>query len=364
MDQQIYISYIFPCYERPEDVQETISKIRLNSQLPYEIWILDNSAKPHSYQLRDNEHYIFTGENLGTAARNIGIYNATGEICVLLDDDSHPLTGSDIHLKRQFEKAKANTIGFTAFIQNPCGNHEATLLPTVFHGAGFAFKRKEFTEAKLAYPEEFRFYGEEYLLSMQIYSKGYRIEYQEGFKVCHRKSPIKRNKGKIFYHLARNNKAIFDSIVPEKYRTTAKNDSLKRYELISQKEKVYDSYLKGLNDEISALQEPAMSEQDFEAFSLIEETKNLTLYAKNAVLCGVGKFPSLWINALKGAGFENVYLSDFNTGLQNQKITETKVLTPEEAINLDDVQFIGFHCSVSEKRKWQHFLNEYKSFAV
>ena len=364
MQDQPYISYIFPCYERPDDVQETISHIRLNSQLPYEVWILDNSAEPHSYQLRDNEHYIFTGENLGTAARNIGIYNATGEICVLLDDDSHPLTGSDIHLRSQFKKAKSSTLGFTAHIQNPCGNHETTLLPTVFHGAGFAFRRQEFVDAKLRYPEKFRFYGEEYLLSMQIYSKGYRIEYKEGFKVCHRKSSTQRDKSKIFYYLARNNKAIYNAIVPERYRQTALKDSLKRYELISQKEQVYDSYLKGLDETIDAYDESPMSLQDFEAFSLIEHIKDLTLYAHNAVLCGVGKFPSLWKEALKDAGFEKIYLSDFNTGLQGKEIAGTKVLSPEETIKLEDCQFIDFHCSVSEKRKWHHFLNEFNSFAV
>ena len=247
--KQAQITLIFPTYQRPEEVVHNLEYFRENISIPYEVFVLDNSPQEMTYAFAENEHYIFLDENIGTASRNIGLEKASSPLCLLLDDDSHPLPGVVEKLVEYEKTAPQNIAGFISHIHNPDGGREASLLPTVFHGAGVAFRTEIMSRENLRYPENFCFYGEEYRLSLDIYKAGFRLEDVAGFDVMHRRSNVGRDLNKIFYYLGRNNRIIWEGIVPGKYQDQVFFDSRRRYELTAQKESVNEAFEKGLSEE-------------------------------------------------------------------------------------------------------------------
>ena len=307
------------------------------------------------YSFAENENYIFLNENIGTASRNIGITEAKSPICLLLDDDSHPFPGTVEEIVEEFKSIPDDCAGLISQIHNPDGGREATLLPTVFHGAGVAFKTEVLNENNIFYPENYCFYGEEYRMTLEIYKAGYQLKESKGFKVMHRRSNSGRDLNKIFYYLGRNNRAIWEDIVPEKYREEVIYDSQRRYELTSQKENVSKAFEKGIAEEIQSPNLSPMSEEQFERYSLINFFKALP-GNKNYIICGAGKFPSLWCKILKENN-SSVQISDFNTGLIEQSYDNWKILSPENALQ-ENATFIIGHSSTIDSEKWKKLLNQ------
>ncbi|MCM8529713.1 MAG: glycosyltransferase, partial [Lentisphaeraceae bacterium] len=134
------VSIIFPTFKRPEEVLFNLNFFRENITIPYEVFILDNSPTELEFSFNENEHYTFLNENIGTASRNIGMQNSKSPICLLLDDDSHPEPGEVERIITELEQLNDSEAGLICEIHNPDGNREASLLPTVFHGAGVVFK--------------------------------------------------------------------------------------------------------------------------------------------------------------------------------------------------------------------------------
>ena len=352
MNNPAQIAFIFPTYKRPEEVIFNLSFFRENIALPYEVFILDNSPKRMKYDFRENEHYIFFGQNKGTAARNIGIQQTSAPVCLLLDDDSHPLPGTVELLLDQFQTISKDCAGIICPIDNPDGGQEASLLPTVFHGAGVAFRTATLIQYSLFYPD-FCFYGEEYRLSAEIYKAGFYLYSLPEARVMHRRSDKERDLSKIFYYLGRNNTAIWEDIVPEIYRQRVIYDSHRRYELTSKKEDVFDSYEKGRAEPLGRSQLTQMGIDEFKKFALINDFEKIET-SSPLILAGTGKFPTLWANILAAKGFR-VSLADFNPGLIGQSFGEYNVLSPEDAITQDSLFILG-HSSTLDTARWKGFL--------
>ena len=308
-----------------------------------------------TFDFSENENYIFLNENIGTSSRNIGNEKANSPICLLLDDDSHPFPGVVEKLVEEFQKLPAECAGLISEIHNPDGNREATLLPTVFHGAGVAFRTQVLKEHNIFYPENYCFYGEEYRMTLEIYKAGFHLESSSDFKVMHRRSNEGRDLNKIFYYLARNNKAIWNDIIPEKYLYNVLYDSQRRYELTAKKENVSESFARGLNEEIPSNGLSSMSESQFEKYSLIDKIKTLP-ENETYILCGTGKFPSLLGNILLEKKCR-VSVSDFNTGLIGNDFQTFTVLHPNEAVQMTGNFIIG-HSSTLDSLKWLKLLKE------
>jgi GT2 family glycosyltransferase len=348
------ISLIFPTYLRPEEVIWNLNFFRENISVPYEVFILDNSPQEMTYNFQENEHYIFLNENIGTASRNIGIQKANAPICLLLDDDSHPELGAIEKIIEEVTQLDDTCLGLITEIHNPDGNREASLLPTVFHGAGVAFKTAAMRNNKLYYPENYCFYGEEYRLSLEIYAKGFHLKSSTA-KIIHRRSPSGRNLEKIFYYLGRNNKIIWQDLVPEKYLRDVLYDSQRRYELTSQKENTEESLTQGLQEQLSTDKRTPMTEAHFEEFSLINKFNEIPA-AEKFILCGTGKFTSLWAKLLSTKCSELI-IADFNTAFHNQNYGAYNICSPENCLKSNGTFLIG-HSSSIDTENWAQLLQK------
>lgn len=364
---KLELSVVFPTYKRPEDVNLTLKLLSENLAIPYEVIILDNSPEPFQFELKENERYFFSGSNLGTAARNIGIEKARAPYILMLDDDSHPLEGAVEHALALLEKAPAEIAGVTGLILRQDGGREnPPLLPTAFHGCGFICRAEELKKIKVFYPEDFCFYGEEYLSTMLLYRNDRRFVFSDGFKVCHRMSMNGRNLGKILYHLTVNNRRTWVPLIPEKYLSKVKQDTERRYELISIKEGVHEEFLKAVSEEIEIKEyHPKLTEKQFEDFSLLTAFGNLAASGKldtgrPVFLCGCGKFPTLWADCLKENGVREIIISDFNTGIIGNEYSGYKVKSPEKAAELykKGCQFVIGHSSRTDADSWKKFLKK------
>lgn len=364
------ISAVFPAYNRREEVLETLEHLKRNIAVPYEVIILDNSPEKHEYSFENNVKYIFTGKNLGAAARNIGIAEAKAPFILMLDDDSHPEKGSVGAALATLRNAPSRTAGITGPIFRADGGREnPPLLPTTFHGCGALFRADVLKSFEYFYPPDFCFYGEEYWSTLLLYSKGLRLDYDPEFKVCHRMSSSGRDKARIIYFISLNNRRTWKPFVPVEYLEKAEFDTNKRYELISQKEGVPESYEKAASELIEVKPAPfgKMSSADFEDFSMLSLFKQIlpSLDKKRPViLCGAGKFPTLWADFIRSEGFNNVIVADFNTGLIGKQYGSCLIISPEEALspeNISHAQYICGHSAIAESLRWKDLLNSSNS---
>jgi len=360
------LSVVFPAYNRQNEVLETLEKLKNNLTVPYEVVILDNSPERHDYTFPGNVNYIFTGKNLGASARNIGIAEAKAPFILMLDDDSHPEKGSVESALDKLSNPAGNIAGITGPVFRPDGGREnPPLLPTTFHGCGVLFRAEVLKSFEYFYPPDFCFYGEEYWSTLLLYSKGFRLEYDPAFKVCHRMSGSGRDKARIIYFISLNNRRTWKPFVPEPYIEKAEFDTNRRYELISQKEGVHDSYAKAASESIIIKPAPygKMSIADFEDFSLLSSFRKILPSLDRSspvILCGAGKFPTLWADFLRSEGIHNVIISDFNPGLIGKQYGSFLIASPEEALspeNIRDGQYICGHSAVTESLEWKDLLN-------
>lgn len=361
------VSVVFPTYNRPDELFRTLKLLSENITVPYEVLIMDNSPEPLKHSFKKNERYFFSGGNLGAAARNIGIKKAEAPYILMLDDDSHPFPGSVEKALRHLKNSSPETGGITGLVLRPDGGREnPPLLPTAFHGCGFLGR----TEALLGlgtdfYPEDFCFYGEEYWSSLLLYRAGYSFEFLEDFKICHRMSAAGRDVGRILYQLTLNNHRTWKPFVPDMFMERITYDTERRYELISRKEGVYESFLKAVGEKINVrTYGEKMSVERFEEFSLIRNFREMfrTGSMKSGtpvLLCGCGKFPGLWIDVLKAHGVHDIVLSDLNSGLVGNKYREYEVLSPDEAEKMMGKGFhaVCGHSSRTDTDTWKNFLH-------
>jgi hypothetical protein len=171
-----------------------------------------------------------------------------------------------------------------------------------------------------------------------------------------------RDKAAILYRLSVNNLKTWRPFLGEKYLEKAEFDTSKRYELISSKEGVAESYAKAMSEKISFYEfEEKMSDENFEKFSLIKNFRKLLEQKtmnkeKTTLLCGCGKFPTIWANLLKGNGLKEVLISDFNPGLIDKDYGNYKIIDPAQIEN-GDFQFICGHSSRADSQNWLEFLH-------
>ncbi|MBN1670026.1 MAG: glycosyltransferase [Kiritimatiellae bacterium] len=352
-------SVIIPTLNRKAEVRQTLERLRENVGVAYEAIVVDNSAAAmDTGGLAANERYYHLGYNYGAAARNFGLHQARAPYVLMLDDDSHPRPGTLRRLVQVFEQQSESVAGLVCRIQTPAGEEQAAALPTVFHGAGAAFRREPLFEVG-GYPDYFVFYGEEYWVTLALHQHGYRTACVEEAVVLHRTSETNRDVRKIFLYLARNNAVLWNTFVPEPWREKALYDTFRRYELISLKEGVHDAYREGVTE---AQRHPdtwpdgALSEAAFARFALLDAFD--AVLRDNApgrvVLCGCGKFPSLWADHLRSRGVEQVWIADFNPGLVGNAYADYTVLSPAaafEKVKTGAVPVTG-HTSVGETRRW------------
>jgi GT2 family glycosyltransferase len=278
--------------------------------------------------------------NAGAAARNVGLRKSSGEFLLMLDDDAYLDPGLvELMIKSFREDPKIGAVAF--HIQN-ADREEGCLLPTVFHGCACGFRRRVLDEVG-GYPEGYLYYGEEYDLTFRLYQAGYRIAWlPPRRKVRHERDACGRHVDRILRLLVRNNAYLWFRFFPWRHIPSALMDTLQRYALVARKEGVRKGFLMGLAQLPPAVarglwQRRPLNDAVFKTVSLLGQVEDLSRSLRRrgvakVIVCGVGKFPSLWLKVMRKHNLEVAAFWDFNPCWRGQRIQGIPVTVVEEEV--------------------------------
>jgi hypothetical protein len=213
--------------------------------------VVDNASRerarpPEELAGRVPVRVIRLEENLGAAARNIGVRAASPDAqwVVMLDDDSVPIDGAFVDL---LARQPGDVSAVMADIVLPDGSRERGGLPEVFIGCGVAIRRGVF-ERLGGYDASFGYYAEEYDLAARMLIAGFRVVFEPGFGVVHRKVTGQRDMGLILSRLVRNNAWVMQRYAPDAELAARLAENEQRYRAIAAKEGVVPAFEAGADE--------------------------------------------------------------------------------------------------------------------
>jgi N-acetylglucosaminyl-diphospho-decaprenol L-rhamnosyltransferase len=257
------ISYVIATKDRPVELRATLDALGALGPHEAEVIVIDNASNPAAVVPRAlmsgvPTRLVRSEANLGAAARNLGAREAGGDWLVMLDDDSCPTSLAHVGLLR---RAAGDVAAVMADITLPSGRREAGGLPEVFVGCGVAIRRMAFLRAG-GYDASFSYYAEEYDLAAKFLLAGWRMVFDAGFEVLHRKAPSSRRKGVIIERLVRNNGWVMQRYAPERERRAQLGLTTRRYRAIANRESALGGYARGLLELRRTLGEQPRREMD------------------------------------------------------------------------------------------------------
>ncbi|MFG0305615.1 MAG: glycosyltransferase family 2 protein [Phycisphaerales bacterium JB040] len=254
------ITFVLPTRNRPTELHETLAALGALAGLEGEVFVVDNASSPQA----DAPGTLPNGmpvrlvrleENLGAAARNLGVRSAhpDSEWVVLLDDDSAPI---DAGFVDSLASQPVDVGAVMADITLPDGSRERGGLPEVFIGCGVAVRRWAFLAAG-GYDESFGYYAEEYDLAAKLIQADRRIVFDPRFRVLHRKVNSGRDMGVILERLVRNNGWVLQRHCPDEHLEAMLDENERRYRAIAEKESAVEGFERGLGELRATLAEQA-----------------------------------------------------------------------------------------------------------
>lgn len=242
------ISIVIPNLNRREQLAVTLEKLTALNELPKQIIVVDNGSSDGAGAMVEQRfpqvELVRLDENIGAAARNVGLEHAEAPITLMLDNDSYPADGTLRKIWQEF--ADDRYLGVLACrIKLLSEAHESGGLPGVFVGCGAAM-RTDLVRRLGGYPEDFGYYVEEYDLSCRVWQSGFRVRWYYDAVVYHAKSQAERNMNRILYYLTRNNLRLWHRYAPQRDRKTMLKETAARYRTIARAEHAIRGYLRGL----------------------------------------------------------------------------------------------------------------------
>ena len=306
--------------------------------------------------------------NLGTFARNNGWRQAKGDFILALDDDAYIDQGLPEAMLKVFDAHP--DAGAVFFRVHDGKKEEACLLPTVFHGCACGFRRSALKQAG-GYPKNFVYYGEEYHLSFRLIQEGFKLILCENAKpVYHARDQAGRNIDRIIRFLVRNNLRLWFQFLPAHAIPGAVADTLRWYRLVAAKEQAQYGFTTGCALAPFAIvrgliQRHPLTQPLFEEVTLLTGLRSAcqSLHAKaikRVIICGVGKFPSLWLGCLKQANISVQSFLDHNTAWLGSKIQHIPVQVVSDALPRPEpgIAWLIGTASLAENRSWQKQLTQ------
>lgn len=213
------ISIVILTYNRIDALRKLLSELEQLSLPRPEVIVVDNfSDTPASTLASDFPEVVFlrSPSNLGTGGRNIGIFRASSDIVVCLDDDVGGLSSSSVEkIPALFEDPSVGAICFkvleegTGEVTNwvhhrDVARYADSTFPTyeITEGA-VAYRRKAFLAAG-GYAENFFISHEGPDLAFRIMGLGYNVIYNPEIVVVHAYSPLARATWRNYYYDTRN----------------------------------------------------------------------------------------------------------------------------------------------------------------
>jgi GT2 family glycosyltransferase len=214
------VSLVVLTYNRTMLLQQLLQSLRKVRYRPFEVVVVDNhSDAPVGSAVRaefPDANLLQMDRNLGIAARNEGIRQASGDIIITLDDD---VTGiDDSAIKALVQRFGSLSIGAVCFkvldsdsgkITNWCHHYP------VEKYADQIFQTDEITEGAVAfrksaldrsglYPEDFFISHEGPELAYRLMNAGYDVIYSPDIVVKHCHSELGRESWRRYYYDTRN----------------------------------------------------------------------------------------------------------------------------------------------------------------
>jgi GT2 family glycosyltransferase len=228
MDKNPLVSFVIATYNREKELKEAIESILKQEYRPIEIIVIDNSINNASKEMiaREFPHLSFLkyqgmGKNLGAAVgKNEGIKLATGEIIVIMDDDSELSDSRALeNIVNKFSEDQKIGLLSLKSVNYFSGKIDPKEFPSkdksldpdkefetsYFVGVGHAVRKEAFQKAGL-YPKFLPVYGEELDLSFRLLDAGYRIIYFPEALVLHKVSLKGRITGREYWKTTLENR--------------------------------------------------------------------------------------------------------------------------------------------------------------
>lgn len=267
------LSFIIPTRDRPHHLRSTLDMLaRLDAACVgrAELIVLDNASRepfelPESLPNGIEVRGLRFGQNLNTAARNVGAEQARSDWLVMLDDDSSPLDCPLLETLGEIGPDVA-AVGGEIFLGD--GRRESGGLPEVIVGCGCVVRRDMFLEAG-GYDEVFGYYAEEYDLCARLIAMGERVVHTRSIRFEHRKSSIGRDMNEILYRLVRNNGWVLRRYAPVDRRDTLIGEMIARYRTIAGREDATRGFERGMAElerTIDTQPERALSDTQWDRF--------------------------------------------------------------------------------------------------
>lgn len=230
------ISYLVLTYNRKDDLKRCLDSIAGQDYPDLETVVVDNNSSDGTPEFIAAHYpwvkYHYVDYNSGVCqGRNIGFQQATGEIIVVIDDDSEL---PDQQLTRQIAEGftKHPQMGVMALkVVNPKAPDTRRVIPSrdksltsaqaevevsYFPGGGSAFRREVLQEVG-HYPGEYFYSMEELDMSYRIAKTNWQILYFPQLVVLHHESLGERPSWRRSYYDYRNRIWLATSFLPLRY---------------------------------------------------------------------------------------------------------------------------------------------------
>ena len=216
------ISYVVVTMDRKDELAGCLASLAQQDYPRIETIVVDNGSTDGTASWVAREHpevrLVALEENTGPGgARNRGIEEAQGDICILIDDDARLADAQAAQRAVDYFEADRELAALAFKIKNAfTGAEDRKGIPrrdkrtieedyacSYFCGGGFAIRREVFLRlggfwARLMYG------GEELDFSYRLLDAGYRILHSTSVEVLHREVALARPKGQYIYSYAKN----------------------------------------------------------------------------------------------------------------------------------------------------------------
>jgi len=215
------VSVVMLCWNRREDVRESLARLCESTYPNLEIIAVDNGSTDGTPEMIEAEfpevRVLRMPSNIGIAAYNAGFEEACGKYIVILDDDSFPEKHAIERMVRRFEADPE--LGVVAFdVRNYYSIDDIKIVDEAadysgaagneryimsFNGACAGVRADVFRRVGY-YPEEFFLYNNELDTAFRIWDAGYAIRSFPDIVGYHKYSPANRSSWRAPFYYTRN----------------------------------------------------------------------------------------------------------------------------------------------------------------
>lgn len=210
-------SFVIVNYNRKDELLITISKTKelvSRTQGDFEIVVVDNGSADGSIHAVESQFpevvLIKNPVNTGAPAWNLGFEKAKGKYLIIIDDDSHIVSGLEEALDYMDIEAGVGllALNITTGPYTTADFKWKHLQDVVgFLGCGAIFRRSVYEKIG-GYAEWIFLYANEWELALRCWSAGYSVRYFEKSNVNHRASKIHRTSKRLRVLSTRNELGI------------------------------------------------------------------------------------------------------------------------------------------------------------